>query len=69
MAISESDRRRLVTHAERVRTLTAELAAERSRRNGIIRELVDMAGHPYRAVGRAAGLSVAQVAAILGSPD
>lgn len=69
MAISEIHRRRLGTHAERVRTLTAELGAERSRRNGIIKELVDIHGHPYRAVGRAAGLSVAQVAAILGRPD
>lgn len=67
--IPETERRRLHSHAERVRTITAELTAERSRRNGIIRELVDVHGHTYRAVGRAAGLSVAQVASILASRD
>jgi hypothetical protein len=67
--IPESERRRLHSHAERVRTITAELTAERSRRNGIIRELVDVQGHPYRAVARAAGLSVAQVGVILSSRD
>lgn len=66
--IPEDERRRLHTHAERVRTLKAELGAELDRRNVIIRELVDFGGHTYRAVARAAGLSVGQVSAVLGRP-
>jgi len=55
---------RLATTGERVRTLNAETTAERSRRNRIIRELIDR-GEKYRAVARASGLSVAAVAGIM----
>jgi hypothetical protein len=63
--ITTAERARLDTTADRVRTLNAETTAERARRNGIIRELIDR-GEKYRAVSRAAGLSVAAIAAVMG---
>lgn len=66
--IAPASRQRLADTAERVRTLNAETRAERARRNGIIRELID-GGETYRAVARAAGVSLGQVAAILTTTD
>lgn len=66
--ISTGEVKRLRTTAERVKTLSAEVAAERDRRNRIIRELINR-GELYRAVSRAAGLSVAGIAGIMGWQD
>lgn len=62
--ITATEGSRLDSTAERVRTLNAETTAERSRRNRIVRELIDR-GEKYRAVARVAGLSVAAIASIM----
>lgn len=59
---------RLAHIAERVRTLNAETDAERARRNGLVRELIDR-GEKYRAVCRASGLSIGAVAAVMAGTD
>jgi hypothetical protein len=66
--ITTAEVSRLDTIAERVRTLNAETAAERSRRNELIRELIDR-GEKYRAVSRAAALSVGAVAGVMAGSD
>jgi hypothetical protein len=66
--ITDAESGRLATTGERVRTLNAETRAERSRRNTLIREMIDR-GEKYRAVGRAAGLSNAAVAGIMASAE
>lgn len=62
--ITADESGRLATTSERVRTLNAEVHAERERRNSIVRTLIDR-GVKYRAVAHAAGLSVAAVAGIM----
>lgn len=59
---------RLARTAERVRTLNAETTAERARRNGLIRELINR-GEKFRAVSRAAQLSIGAIAAVMAGSD
>jgi hypothetical protein len=59
---------RLARIADRVRTLNAETTAERARRNGLIRELIER-GEKYRAVSRAASLSIGAIAAVMAGSD
>lgn len=66
--ITATEASRLATTSERVRTLNAETRAERSRRNEIVVQLIDR-GVKYRAVARAANLSVAAVAGIMANQD
>lgn len=63
--ITPDEIRRLARTGETVRTLTAELRAERDRRDKLVRELIER-GEKYRAVARVVRLSPGTIAAIMG---
>lgn len=66
--ITAGDRARLEQTARRCQALRGELDAELDRRDQLIREVVDERGATFRAAGRAAGISPAQVAKVLAAP-
>lgn len=66
--ISKAEAQRLHSTAEHVRTLAAEIVAERQRRNALMRELIDR-GEQYRHVAAAAGVSSTTVADVMAFDD
>lgn len=66
--IAAGDRARLEQIARRCQALRGELDAELDRRDALIRQVVDERGATFRAAGRAAGISPAQVAKVLAAP-